>query len=100
MLVQDAYYLYRAKWNDRDVTLHIPNRRWSERRDTLQFIDIYSSTGTPVVTVAGDTVAVRRVARGHYTADSVVIKGKAEVIAYDSLGKCSDRVELRSVASK
>ena len=97
---KDAYYLYRAKWNDRDVTLHIPNRRWSERRDTLQFIDIYSSTGTPVVTVAGDTVAVRRVARGHYTADSVVIKGKAEVIAYDSLGKCSDRVELRSVASK
>lgn len=92
---KDAYYLYRAKWNDDDITLHIPNRRWSERRDTLQFIDVYCSTGSPVVTVAGDTVEVRRVARGHYVADSVVIHGKAEIIAYDSLGKRCDRVNLR-----
>lgn len=92
---KDAYYLYRAKWNTEDVTLHIPHRSWQERRDTLQFIDVYSSTGTPIVMVAGDTVAVRRVAQGHYSADSVVVRGKAEVIAYDSLGKRSDRVELR-----
>ena len=64
-------------------------------RDTLQFIDVYSSTGTPVVVVNGDEVAVRRIAEGHYSADSVVIRGTAEVIAYDSLRMRSDRVVLR-----
>jgi hypothetical protein len=61
----------------------------------LQFIDVYSSTGTPVAVVNGDEVAVRRIAEGHYSADSVIINGTAEVIAYDSLGKRSDRVVLR-----
>ena len=92
---KDSYYLYRAKWNKEDVTLHIPYRRWAERRDTLQFIDVYSSTGTPVVVVNGDEVVVRRIAEGHYSADSVIINGTAEVIAYDSLRKRSDRVVLR-----
>lgn len=94
---KDAYYLYRAKWNSDAVTLRIANRNLVERSDTLQRLDIYSSTGMPTVVVEGDTVGVRRVARGHYAADSVIIRGRAVVEAFDSLGMASDRVVLRYV---
>ena len=94
---KDAYYLYRAKWNDEDVTLHIANRRQREYRDTLCVFDIYSSSGEPVVVVDGDTVAVRRVARAHYSADSVVVRSEATIEAYDSLGVRSDKIKVRYV---
>lgn len=92
---KDAYYLYRAKWNSEEPTLHIANRRWAVRRDTLQQVDIYCSGGTPQLYVNGDTIAVFRVAEGHYRADSVVMRGATLIEARDSLGYRSDRVELR-----
>lgn len=92
---KDAYYLYRTLWNDTEPTLYISDRRWDERRDTLQHINIYSSVGTPVVMVDGDTVAVRRVARGQYRADSLTLSGRVSVVATDSVGQHSDRMELR-----
>lgn len=93
--LKDSYYLYRAKWNKMDGTLHIPNRRWRERRDTLQFIDVYSSVGTPIVVVNSDTVSVRRVAEGHYSADSVVIRDRGVIEVFDSLNRFSDKINIR-----
>lgn len=91
---KDAYYLYRALWNDVEPTLYISDRRWTERCDTLQHINIYSSVGEPTVMVDGDTVAVRRVARGQYRADSLTLRGRVNILAADSVGEHSDRLEL------
>ena len=92
--LKDAYYLYRAKWNKERATLHIPNRRWSERRDTLQFIDVYSSVGTPIMVVNDDTVRVDRIANSHYRADSVVIHDTGRIVVCDSLNRHSDKIVI------
>lgn len=92
---KDAYYLYRAKWNREARTLHIANRRWGARQGTLQQVDIYCSDGTPQLYVNGDTAVVRRIAAGHYRADSVILRGRTRLEARDSLGHSCDIVELR-----
>lgn len=91
---KDAYYLYRTLWNGGEPTLHITNRRWRERREALQRVDIYSSVGEPLVVVSGDTVVVTPMAEGIYRADSLMLDGRVEIIATDTTGVYSDRVEL------
>jgi beta-galactosidase len=92
---KDAYYLYRAMWNADVPTLHIADRSWRERRDTLQQIDVYSSVGEPLILVGGDTVKVQNVAPARYHADSVVIKGRARIEAYDASGIHRDAIDVR-----
>lgn len=94
---KDAYYLYRAKWNADKPTLYITNRRWTERRDTLQHIDIYSSVGEPTLLCGEDTLPLRQVADVQWRADSVVLRGSVELRATDSLGVMQDRVRFRVV---
>ena len=95
---KDAYYLYRAKWNADEPTLYITNRRWTERRDTLQHIDIYSSVGEPTLLCGEDTLPLRQVADVQWRADSVVLRGCVELRATDSLGVMQDRVRFRVVS--
>lgn len=92
---KDAFYLYRAMWNEDEPTLHIAHRRWRERRDTLQYIDIYSSVGEPIVVVEGDTLPTRRIAEAQYRADSVVMRGSVRVRAYSNDGAMCDSVDLQ-----
>lgn len=92
---KDAYYLYRATWNSSEPTLHISDCRWTERTDTLQHVNIYSSVGQPTLVVDGDTVAVRAIARGQYRADSLTLRGRVNIVATDSTGTHHDRLELR-----
>ena len=94
---KDAYYLYRAKWNSEVPTLHIANRRWLERVDTLQSVDVYSSVGEPLMLVNGDTTTLRMVAPGHYRADSVVMHDRVVVEVSDQLNCYSDRAEFELV---
>lgn len=91
---KDAYYLYRALWNDSEPTLYIPERRWTERRNINQTIDVYSSEGTPTLMIGADTVPVHRVSRCEYRADSLVINGRVVVTAVDSLGVQRDSMVL------
>ena len=92
--MKDAYYLYRTLWNDTKPTLYIKEHRWSERRNMAQTIDVYSSEGEPTVLVDGDTVRVRRVAEGHYRADSLMLQGRVVVTAIDPIGSKRDSVVL------
>lgn len=94
---KDAYYLYRAMWNPDEATLHIADGSWRERRDTLQQIDVYSSVGEPMLLVGGDTIAVRNVAPSRYRADSVVIKGRVRIEAFDATGQIYDSVDVRCI---
>ena len=92
---KDAYYLYRAVWNESVPTLHIADGEWTQRADTLQNFTIYSSVGTPALLVNGDSVNVRRTTQGIYHADSVVIRGRATIEAVDSTGAYRHKVDIR-----
>lgn len=94
---KDAYYLYRARWNGAAPTLHIADKGWRDRRDTLQSVDVYSSVGEPVMLVDGDTIPVRRVGEAHYRADSVVVHGTKTVRATDVSGRYNDSATIRVV---
>lgn len=91
---KDAYYLYRTLWNEDEPTLYIKERRWSERRNMVQAIDVYCSEGEPTVLVDGNAVSVRRVAQGQYRADSLMLQGRVLVTATDPLGSQRDSVVL------
>ena len=89
---KDAYWLYRALWSDKP-TLHIAEKRWTQRRDTLQHIKVYSSVGEPLLMMGDDTLRVREVAPRQYVADSVVVHGRATISA--EAGDMSDKIEFR-----
>ena len=91
---KDAFYLYRAVWNDTDPTLHIAEGEWQSRTDTLQHFTVYSSVGEPLLLVNGDSVAMTRSARGIYRADSVVIKGRATIEAIDSTATHRHKIDI------
>lgn len=92
---KDAFWLYRTMWNRRSATLHIAERRWRERRDTLQQLTVYCSTGRPTLMVGSDTVEVRSEGYGRWVADSVVMHGEVMVRATDATGRLRDSVSLR-----
>ena len=93
---KDAYYLYRALWNEESPTLHITNKLWRERRDAMQHIDIYCSEGvTPLLMCGDDTLKVRSVAPAQWRADSVVVRGDVELRAVDELNALEDVVRIR-----
>lgn len=90
---KDAYYLYKALWNKREQTLHIADKRSTHRTEPKQSFRIYSSAGTPVLTVGRDTVAVKRYADCQYRSDSVMLTGRVTVKA--SAGRLHDSVTLQ-----
>ena len=91
---KDAYYLYRAVWNDNAPTLHIAEGDWQSRTDTLQHFTVYSSVGEPLLLVNGDSVTMRRTSRGIYRADSVVVKGRATIEAVDSTATHRHKIDI------
>lgn len=91
---KDAYYLYRARWNSSSPTLHIADRGWKVRRDTLHTIDVYSSVDMPVLEVDNKSVTLRQVGKCHYRADSVVVRGRTTIRAYDAQRTHKDSITL------
>ena len=91
---KDAFYLYRAVWNDNAPTLHITESDWQSRTDTLQHFTVYSSVGEPLLLVNGDSVTMTPSSRGIYRADSVVIKGRATIEAVDSTATHRHKIDI------
>lgn len=73
---KDAYYLYRTLWNDRVPTLCITGKNREVRMREKQCIKVYSSRDVPVITLNGDTVAVRQLSRGVYYTDTLSMHGR------------------------
>ena len=92
---KDAYYLYRARWNKSVPTLHIADKGWRERRDTMQIIDVYSSVGEPIIVVDDEQIVASKVGEAHYRADVVLKYGATTIVATDATGTYSDGVTLR-----
>ena len=90
---KDAYYLYRALWNERKPTLHIVDKWRSLRDRNRQAFSVYSSVGAPTLFVGADTVAMTQYAACQYRSDSVEIQGIVQVKAV--AGEQCDSVTLR-----
>ncbi len=50
---KDAFYRYKAAWNTTDEFVHIAEKRWSRRTDTLQTIKVYTNLPSAELTVNG-----------------------------------------------
>ena len=72
---KDAYYLYRALWNEAQPTVHLAGRRERLSFDALQHFTVYSSAGDPVLVVDDDTVAMHRYAPCQYRSDTLFVDG-------------------------
>ncbi len=89
---KDAYYLYRTRWNAARPTLHILGKHREVRGNSRQVIRIYSSQGTPKVTLGGEQVAVNRVAQGIYATDTLTLGGQNTIRA--TVGNMSDSLNI------
>lgn len=76
---KDAYYLYRALWNKQQPTLHLADRRYRMRSDTLQHFTVYSSEPNPLLLVQDDTIRLHPYAPCQYRSDTISIHGTAQV---------------------
>ena len=50
---KDAFYLYKAIWNEEEEFLHLAEKRWSRRRDTIQQIKVYTNLPDVELTLNG-----------------------------------------------
>ena len=89
---KDLFYLYKSQWGRRKPTLHITDKERTIRTDEKQVLTVYSSMGTPVMTINGDTVACQNVARTIYRTDTLRLNGKNDVRV--SVGDRSDEMTL------
>lgn len=78
---KDAYYLYKALWNNDESTLHIVDKRRRLRDHPKQAFRVYSSAGVPALIVGEDTLAMKEYAPCQYRTDSVAVAGKVCVKA-------------------
>ena len=78
---KDAYYLYKSMWNKEEPTLHIVDKRRRLRDYNMQAFRVYSSVGTPVLTVGPDTLVMSEYAPCQYRSDSISVRGRVEVKA-------------------
>ena len=76
---KNLFYLYKSQWNRRKPTLYITDKHRSIRADEKQVLTVYSSSGRPVMTINGDTVACENVARTIYRTDTLRLKGSNAV---------------------
>ena len=91
---KDAYYLYRALWNESEPTLYIAERRWKNRCDAVQTVRVYSSLERPMLIVGQDSVELKEVSKSRWQADSVVLEGKTMLRVVDGTGLHRDSVEI------
>lgn len=53
---KDAFYLYKSVWNSDEEFLHIAEKRWGRRTDTLQTIKVYTNLPEADLSVNGNFV--------------------------------------------
>lgn len=90
---KDAYYLYRALWNNEQPTIHLVDRRYRLRSDDKQAFTVYSSVGEPTLLINDDTVRMNAYAPCQYRSDTLLLQGAVQVRV--SAGGYGDGVTLQ-----
>ena len=90
-LKKDAFYLYKAAWNDREPFVHLCGKRYVERREEFTEVKVYSNRrsvtlyvdGRKLATQEGETVFLFR----------VPLSGEHRIVA--SSGELEDSMVIR-----
>lgn len=77
---KDAYYLYKACWNDRDPFVYIAERRWTSRRNPVQTIRIYSNLEEVELYVNGVPCGTKTGSMGVFTWSDPPLKAGVNLI--------------------
>ena len=93
---KDAFYFYKANWNDSNKFLYIAERRWDNRPDRPQTVKVFSNVSEAELFVNGVSQGVRQPVSGVMRWDGVVMKvgdNNIEVLS----GRLKDNCNIRIV---
>ena len=90
---KDAFYLYKARWNTNDDFLHIAEKRWARRTDTLQTIKVYTSLPDAELTINGHFLGSKESVDGAVVWEGVDMERGTNTIEVTSRG-ITDRVTI------
>lgn len=90
---KDAFYLYKARWNDSDPFVHITKRRDTKRSSELQEFTIFTNLPSVELVVNGQSMGTVDSVDGVATwADVPLKRGKNTILSYS--GKYRDYIEV------
>lgn len=94
---KDAYYFYKANWNDHTPFVYIAERRWNKRSDAVQDIKLYSNIEEAEIFVNGFSQGRKRASNGTIIWNGVELKEGVNLIEARA-GDQGDfiRIEVRS----
>ncbi len=103
-LPKDRYYLYRAKWNDKDETLHVlPHWTWPGREGEVTPVYVYTSYPSAELFINGKSQGKRTKDENSKTDryrlrwnDVVYQPGELKVVAYDASGNPAEEKIVRT----
>lgn len=83
---KDAFYLYKAAWNEEDEFVHIAEKRWGRRTDTIQKIKVYSNLPEVELSVGGRFMGTQDNETGIIVWTDVVLQKGTNTIEATSRG--------------
>lgn len=90
---KDAFYLYKAAWNQTDPFVHLCGRRYIDRMEDITEIKVYSNQPEITLLVDGKVFAVQ--AGKTVFSFQVPISGEHKITAKS--GDCSDQITVKKV---
>ena len=79
---KDAYYIYKAAWNESEPFIYIAEKRWKRRRENTQNIIIYSNQPAIELTINGVALDSVEPVNGKYLWEGVsLMPGKNTIEA-------------------
>lgn len=83
---KDAFYLYKSVWNSDEDFLHIAEKRWGRRTDTLQTIKVYTNLPEADLTVNGKFVGSGENVGGRIVWEAIDLERGTNTIEVSSRG--------------
>lgn len=94
MTRKDAFYLYKANWNDREPFVHIAGKRNGLRSRDRQTVKVFSNQEEVELFVNGKSAGKKKGTRGTFTWDNVIVVPGDNSFAAAS-GPYSDTATIR-----
>lgn len=83
---KDAFYLYKSRWNTSEDFLHIAERRWARRADTLQTIKVFTNLPDVELSVNGKFLGTKECVDGCAVWNEVDLEYGSNTIEVTSRG--------------
>ena len=91
---KDAFYLYKANWNDHDMFVHITGKRREVRSSKTEQIKVYSNCPEVELFVNGQSLGMRSEEAGIFTWDSVSLRNGTNILRAASPDGQEDTFQL------